>query len=234
MNAYDKWQVKATFPELQPVTLASPGLTSNGLVPVGIIGPDGTRVDTTRPSVAVPDDSGRALDTIAISYGYLRASDQFRPVDEFDMSDASIDDSDQQNALATFSFAFAFSPAASAFLRQNQADTFKNVVASASGESIVWTPGAGKKFVLMGYTISVCGTLAALAPLRIDLLDGTGGTIIRTHFAAVNDTVSGDTQIGMDLNQGIISGLADRVLKVKLSAAMTAGGVAVNTFGTEI
>lgn len=117
--------------------------------------------------------------------------------------------------------------------RIRAANTFKTTAATALGESTVWTPAVGKKFRIMGGTISVCGTLAALAVQTIQLLDGTGGAIIAQFNAAVGATVSGDTQIPFSFENGFLSAAANNALIVKLGTAMASGSVAVNTFGTE-
>lgn len=109
---------------------------------------------------------------------------------------------------------------------------FRTVTATAAGETIVWNPAAGRRFRLMGYSISVCGTLAALGVETIDFLDGTGGAIIASHLAAVAATVSGDSQISVQLGNGI-PGVLDNNLVVDLGTAFTAGGVAINVWGTE-
>jgi len=120
------------------------------------------------------------------------------------------------------------------FDRIRVANVFKSVLATAAGNTIVWTPVAGKKFRLMGYTLSVAGTLAATGVELMKLTDAAGGTVIAQHQATLTITTpTGDTQIGADLGQGFLSGAINRVLNVNLSAAITGGGVAVNAWGTE-
>lgn len=134
--------------------------------------------------------------------------------------------------LAVFSYSAGFNGAT--FDRVRVANVFKTAFATAAGETAVWTPTGGKKFRLMGYTISVAGTLAATGTNRIQLLDGTGGTVIANHIATLTDTTpTGDTQMGADWGQGFLSGAADRILRVKLASAVSNGGVAVNAWGTE-
>lgn len=116
--------------------------------------------------------------------------------------------------------------------RVRGAVVFKTVVATAAGETTVWDPAAGKKVRLMGYTISVSGTLAATATQTIQLLNGNGGAVIANHLATVADTVTGDTQMGADLGQGNLL-TADANLRIKLGTAMATGGVAINAWGTE-
>jgi hypothetical protein len=119
------------------------------------------------------------------------------------------------------------------FVAERGAVVYRSVVATAAGETTVWDPAASTRFRLMGYTISVCGTLAATNVQTIDLLDGTGGTVIASHLAAVGDTILGDSQIGASLNNGYLSDTVDNNLVVDLGIAFTAGGCAINVWGTE-
>jgi len=121
------------------------------------------------------------------------------------------------------------------FDRVRVANVFNSVLATAAGLTAVWTPAAGKSFRLMGYTISVAGTLAATAVELIQLVDNAIATkVIARHQATVTITTpTGDTQIGAELNNGYLSVAPDNVLRVNLSAAMATGGVAINTWGTE-
>jgi len=120
------------------------------------------------------------------------------------------------------------------FDRVRVANVFKTVLATALGLTTVWTPTAGKSFRLMGYTISVAGTLAATGVELIKLVDNVVGNLISQHQATVTITTpTGDTQIGASLNNGFLSAAANNVLKVNLSAAMLTGGVVVNVWGTE-
>lgn len=122
----------------------------------------------------------------------------------------------------------------STFDRVRVASVFKTVIATALGLTTVWTPAAGKSFRLMGYTISVAGTLAATGVELIKLVDNIVGNVISQHQATVTITTpTGDTQIGADLGQGFLSAAVNNVLKVNLGTAMATGGVAVNVWGTE-
>lgn len=122
------------------------------------------------------------------------------------------------------------------FDRVRIANVFHSVIATAAGSTAVWTPTAGKRFRLMGYTISVAGTLAATGVQTIKLEDSA--TVIKNHLANVIETPSasisgGDTQIGVDLGQGELSATVNNVLNINLSTAMATGGVAINVWGTE-
>ena len=112
------------------------------------------------------------------------------------------------------------------------ASAFHTIDVVASGNSPIWTPGVGKTIRLMGYSISVSGTCAALSSVLIQLRDGTT-TPIKQHRASVNTTITGDTQIVVDLGTGELLTAPDNVLNLNLSVALTAGGVSVNAWGTE-
>jgi hypothetical protein len=113
------------------------------------------------------------------------------------------------------------------------ASVFKNIVATAAGNTAVWTPAAGTKFRLMGYTISVAGILAATAVQTIQLRDGATTVIDRRAATVTATTPTGDSQLAADFGQGQLSALANNVLNINLGSAMTGGGVYVNAWGTE-
>ena len=115
--------------------------------------------------------------------------------------------------------------------RVRVANIFHSAVATAAGATAVWTPTAGKSFRLMGYTISVSGTLAAAGTQVLQLLDAAA--IIKRHNATVQSVITGDTQIGADLGNGQLSAAANNVLNINLGTAMATGSVAVNVWGTE-
>jgi hypothetical protein len=108
--------------------------------------------------------------------------------------------------------------------------SFFSILATAAGNTTIWTPTSGLRFVLQGYTISVSGTAATTETILIELLDGA--TVAFQHQATVSAaSPAGDTQIGADLASGYNSVAENNVLKVNLSAAFLTGGVAVNAWG---
>jgi hypothetical protein len=117
--------------------------------------------------------------------------------------------------------------------RVRGANVFKHIVATAAGATTVWTPPGSTRWRLLGFVISVAGTLAATAPLRVDLRDN--GTNIWSGFATVSDTTPvGDAQLGADYGLiGLPSSGFEQDLTVNLSAAMLTGGVAVNAWGVQ-
>ena len=132
-------------------------------------------------------------------------------------------------ALATQGFGYGWQGLG--WDRIRVANVFHTVLATAAGTTAVWTPTAGKLFRLMGYTLSIAGTLAATGVQTIQLLDAAA--IIKQHNAAVATPIVGDTQIGVDLGNGQLSAFANNVLYVSLGTAMASGSVAVNVWGTE-
>ncbi len=129
--------------------------------------------------------------------------------------------------------AYEFVWTGAAFDRKRGANVFKTVAATGSGETTVWTPTSGKKFRLMGLTVSVSGTLAGLGVQVITIKDGAGGTAFLTFNAAVGATLVGDSQMFSELGQGKLSAAANNLLIVNLGTAMASGSVAVNAWGTE-
>lgn len=109
----------------------------------------------------------------------------------------------------------------------------------AAGSTPLWTPAAGNKFRLLRYIIEISAnaTLAAAGVLTIKLLDGAGD-IAQNHIAfipaAAGTLEAIDIIPEIDLGQfGILSAAANNVLNVNLSAALTAGSIAVLAMGTE-
>lgn len=116
---------------------------------------------------------------------------------------------------------------------------FKSATATASGDTAVWTPSAGKKFRLMRYSIQVTADVATSGGGDVDIVlrDSTTATAasFSTYIPAVAGTTFGNTnQTGwVDIGNGILSAAANNVLNVNLSAALTSGKVRVVAIGTE-
>jgi hypothetical protein len=124
-----------------------------------------------------------------------------------------------------------------AFDRVRVANVFKTVSTAAAGLTAVWTPAAGKKYRLMGYTIDVAGTLAATGTQVLTLRDGAA-TVIKNHVANLIQTQTasisgGDSHMGADLGQGQLSAAINTTLNINLGTAMASGAVTVNAWGTE-
>lgn len=123
--------------------------------------------------------------------------------------------------------------------RLRTANVFKTVTATASGDTAVWTPAAGKKFRLLGYTIEVTGEAATAGGARIEIVLRDNTTAIGCG-SSVYVPNAGGTVMGAEYNSGQrtigngkLSAVADQILNVNLSAALSAGVVRVNAWGTE-
>lgn len=102
------------------------------------------------------------------------------------------------------------------------ADVWKDVSAvTITTIATVWTPATGKKFRLMGGTISAS---AAMNVLFEDNAAGAGNFVYRTP------KLLADTPYTFDLSNGKVSATANNVLKATGSAAGTITGT---LYGTE-
>lgn len=117
---------------------------------------------------------------------------------------------------------------------------FKSVQATASGDTAVWTPTAGKKFRLQRFKIVVPANAAISGGgvvLTVKLRDSTTDMTV-THDVfipqtAVTTTVGGFVSGWIDLGNGILSAVANNVLNVNLSSTLTTGNVRVIACGVE-
>lgn len=98
--------------------------------------------------------------------------------------------------------------------------SFASTAITAGTGATIWTPAAGKKFRLMGYSISssVAGQLI--------FGDNAVGTVIARSAAVAAAGIAND---GGSWRNGILSGAADRVLKLDGPTGNVAGMV----WGTE-
>lgn len=100
-------------------------------------------------------------------------------------------------------------------------NVFKPLAAvSVAAEITIWTPTSGKKFRLMGFSLST-GVVAG----NITLKDNTAGTTIFVIPAAI-----ANTPIVVNLGNGILSAAANNVLTATGSATETLSGT---IWGTE-
>jgi hypothetical protein len=92
---------------------------------------------------------------------------------------------------------------------------------SIAGETTIWTPGAGKKFRLMGYCLET-GTVGG----NVLLKDNTAGTtILIVPFGAANGVI-----VESGLGNGILSAAANNLLTATGTATQTLSGY---VYGTE-
>lgn len=165
---------------------------------------------------------------ISLTYGYDPTSGNWDRIQTLG-NNADANAVSNTGQFATLSHDLGFN--GSTWDRVRVANVFHSAVATAVGATAVWTPTVGKFFRLMGYTISVSGTLAAAGTQVLQLLDAAA--IIKRHNATVQSVITGDTQIGADLGNGQLSAAVNNVLNINLGTAMATGSVAVNVWGTE-
>ena len=117
-------------------------------------------------------------------------------------------------------------------------NVFKTITATASGDTAVWTPTSGKKFRAMRYMILLTNeaALASAGALDVTLKDASTTLGLGHSFYVPS---AGGTLVGrvctpwIDIGNGILSALANNVLNINLSAALTAGKIRINICGTE-
>lgn len=123
--------------------------------------------------------------------------------------------------------------------RQRTPNVFKTAVATAAGNTAVWTPAAGKKFRLMGYQILVTENASlAVAGLEEITLNDSGtalgmGQSLYVPNAAATVLAGGFNSTAIQLGNGALSAAANNVLQVNLGTALATGECRVNAWGTE-
>lgn len=183
---------------------ASNDNVGNGLLPAfGAYGYNGTTWDKVRTV-----NTGQIVTT-------LRSSTGVEP-----RGDSTSDGSSGTGAIATTKMGWN----GATFDRVRVGKVYKYIeylnLANATATT-VWTPSAGKKFRLMGVSISVSGTNSA-AHLR----DGAGGTIFYTVRAPGTDTKT------FDFGNGYLSSAVNNVLEIYNLTGGTIN-VQVTAWGTE-
>jgi hypothetical protein len=126
----------------------------------------------------------------------------------------------------------------SAMDAQRAITTRKSANTQASGNTAVWTPTTGKKFRIMRLMILLTGqaTQTSSGTLTVSFQDNTTdlGISVPIYVPALALNALGDAApIWIDLGNGALSATANSVLNVNLSAALTAGVVAVIALGME-
>jgi hypothetical protein len=138
------------------------------------------------------------------------------------------------NGFVTASFLYGFNGAS--WDRVRVANVFKTQTSNTAAAATVWTPAAGKKFRLMGYEISIAGTLAATGIQAITLLDGA--TTIKNHITALIQTTTASIALitpvfDSDMGQGYLSAAANNVLTMTMTNNLATGNCSINAWGTE-
>lgn len=115
---------------------------------------------------------------------------------------------------------------------------FKRVATAASGDTAVWTPGAGKKFRLMKFRLEITGqaTIGGGATMTALLRDATTSLEVGGAWflpAAAGTTLTQISTPWIDLGNGALSSAANNVLNVNLSLALATGSLVTWAAGTE-
>lgn len=124
-------------------------------------------------------------------------------------------------------------------VRQRIVDTVKTASATASGNTAVWTPTAGKKFRLMRFRVMITANAATAggAVVTVKFQDATtdiaSATDVYVPGTAVTTGLGAFSSEWIDLGNGVLSAATNNVLNVNLSAALTSGNVRVLVAGIE-
>lgn len=141
-------------------------------------------------------------------------------------------------------FNFVYSPngTTNAWYYQRTPIVGKNANATASGNTALWSPTAGKKFRIMRYQIVVPGTAiyaTTAGALTISFQDSASAITGTTHKCQVGTTVTPGTWYNsgwIDIGNGFLSAAANNVLNINLTLGGTGvltDGAFVNVWGTE-
>ena len=103
---------------------------------------------------------------------------------------------------------------------------------SAAGNTAIWTPAAGKKFRLIGFSVVVRGDTTTAAGSLVTLLDGAT-TIDNVCWLATTVATQPNRWSEPLPGNGYLSAAANNILYANLSAAATAGGIYINVWGCE-
>ena len=155
---------------------------------------------------------------------------------ELNAAAAGVDGRASPTTADVFAWQTAFDGTSGEVLRTP--NVFKSVVATASGNTTLWQPAAGKKFRLLGVKVEVSqnATLTTTgAILSIDIIDDP--TTMYIVFDVFLPTAA-DTSLKLQdslqsIGNGILSSAADRAVRVNLSAGLLSGRVRVSSWGTE-
>lgn len=222
------WRVRAlngaTPNTTQEITAVSTGIPIQPLVGIDTVGVPHSIVTTSNGVLALPWTTG-----IADSYGQGTGVPNIVS---------------QTTVLPSGTFLCSGANGVGLWTAQRYPNIFKtaSVVATATGNSAVWTPAAGKKFRIMRFQITAQGLGAtASAAVTVSFQDNVTGITIGTYDVDVPVTanvVSGVTQVSggwIDIGNGFLSAAANNVLNFNISAAgaATTGTYRINVCGTE-
>jgi hypothetical protein len=119
---------------------------------------------------------------------------------------------------------------------QRTPDTFKQLAGtSAAGQTAVWTPAAGKKVRIMGGNICISKEAACAGALTVGIQDNAGAQYMFVQISAAALVATGQV-IYLPFSfpgNGFLSAAVNNPQYLNLSAALTAGLITVNMWGTE-
>ena len=127
-----------------------------------------------------------------------------------------------------------------AMLNNFTPNVIRSVKASNAGNTAIWSPSSGKRFVLLAYTISATSNIAAAVAgiLDVALIDGASNTQLGDSLfipGTAGSNFLNTTSEGLILlGSGYTSGVVGNVLSVNLSFALTSGVIHVLALGREI
>lgn len=190
-------------------TVALDGITTTGLLANGSYAYNGTTWDRIR---AV--NGGQLLTTIRNSSG-----NELSIVSN--LSNIADNNSMTYTGIQSASIGYGYSGASYDRVRVGKVYKYIEYLNLANATATtVWTPATGKKFRLMGVSVSVS------AAATVSLLDGVSGSAFMTFRTGGAD--SKDFYFG----NGVLSGVADRVMQVYNASGATIN-VWVHAWGTE-
>lgn len=142
------------------------------------------------------------------------------------------------NGMMTLAAGYAFN--GSTLDKIRTVAVIKSAVATAAGNTAVWTPTAGKKFRLQRFMLVLTdeAARAAAGDTTVKFQDAAVdigiGLPVYVPAAAIAAPIGAAWSSGwIDLGNGYLSAAINQVLNVNLSAALTAGTFGVVVAGTE-
>lgn len=128
-----------------------------------------------------------------------------------------------------------YNPAGNVFERARTPTTFKTVTTAGGGTVALWAPAAGKRFRLMGAVFTIINASAAAPANGIaKFVDSATDVGLSFDYGVAGAAVVSNQVIPLALpGNGYLSAVADNVLNLNTSAALTAGAIRVAVWGTE-
>lgn len=107
-----------------------------------------------------------------------------------------------------------------------------SAVITAAGQTVLWTPAIGKRARVMGFSIVVNPATTTAAGSLVTIQDGAVDVENVLYLGIAAPAVPGRwAEVFPD--NGYLSVAPNNTISVNLSAALTAGGIYINIWGTE-